>query len=133
MDFKISQKYYAWLTVVLFAFFIFFLSAVPDLRSGLDTTLDIILRKIAHATEFGVLAYFIFLACENCKFPLKKSLVLAAFLALLYALSDEYHQSFVPGREMAVLDFFVDSTGVVLVLFLLWTKKRIINKLARPD
>ncbi|MCX6811103.1 MAG: VanZ family protein, partial [Candidatus Berkelbacteria bacterium] len=90
MKIKISKKYYSWLTVIGFAFFIFFLSAIPDLKSGLDTTLDIILRKIAHATEFGMLNYLIFLALANFKFSIKKSLFFALILAFLYAASDEF-------------------------------------------
>jgi VanZ family protein len=37
----------------------------------------------------------------------------AIALGIAYALSDEIHQSFVPGREGAPLDFAIDSVGVV--------------------
>lgn len=115
----ISKKYYSLITVIGFAFFIFFLSAIPDLKSNLDTTLDIILRKIAHATEFGVLTYLIYLSFIDFKLSAKKSLLLALILAFLYAASDEFHQSFVPGREMALLDFLVDATGASLSFYLI--------------
>jgi len=120
----ISKKYYSSITVIGFAFFIFFLSAIPDLKSGLDTTLDIILRKIAHATEFGVLAYLIFLALANFKLSTKKSLLFALILAFLYAASDEFHQSFVPGREMALIDFLVDATGAILSFYLIFLQQK---------
>jgi VanZ family protein len=122
---KIPKTVVAWLLVVSFAFFIFFLSAIPDLKSSLDEVLDIILRKIAHATEFGLLAYLIFSALEIHKINYKKAIFLASIFALLYALSDEYHQSFVPGREMALVDFLIDATGVLMAFFLLlFSKKR---------
>jgi VanZ family protein len=119
----VSKKYYSLITVIGFAFFIFFLSAIPDLKSGLDTTLDIILRKIAHTTEFGILNYLIFLALANFRLSTKKSLLFALILAFLYVLSDEFHQSFVPGREMAFLDFLVDSTGIALSFYLIWASR----------
>jgi VanZ family protein len=119
----ISKKYYSLITVIGFAFFIFFLSTVPDLKSGLDSTLDIILRKIAHATEFGILNYLIFLALANFKLSAKKSLLFALILAFLYAASDEFHQSFVPGREMAGIDFLVDATGATLSFYLIWISR----------
>lgn len=119
----ISKKYYSLITVIGFAFFIFFLSSISELKSGLDTTLDIILRKIAHATEFGILNYLIFLALINFKILTKKSLLFSLIFTLMYAISDEFHQSFVPGREMAFLDFLVDSTGIALSFYLIWLSR----------
>ena len=42
--------------------------------------------------------------------------VVAITIAVLYGISDEYHQSLVPGRTAAVLDVVVDSTGAVLAV-----------------
>lgn len=50
---------------------------------------------------------------------------LAALLAGLYGLADEYHQSFIPGRNASVYDFLADLTGVLLGvgLLFLWARK----------
>lgn len=101
-----------WLPVIIWAGFIFFLSSIPNLSSGLEKTWDTLLRKIAHLTEYAIL--FILLA-RAMKKPLKFPLI----VAILYAASDEIHQSFVPGRCLSLADFFFDSAGV-LIGYLVW-------------
>ncbi len=96
-----------WLPVICWAGLIFYLSSLPNLKSGLEPLWDTILRKVAHLTEYGIL--FLLLAK-----PMKKSLKWAVFLCFIYALSDEFHQSFVPGRSMALADVCFDSAGVFL-------------------
>ncbi|RKX91784.1 MAG: hypothetical protein DRP84_11070, partial [Spirochaetes bacterium] len=44
----------------------------------------------------------------------KKALFISIFLAVLYGLLDEFHQSFVPGRECSAYDLLVDSIGAVI-------------------
>ena len=83
---------------------IFALSSIPSLGTGLGTW-DLVLRKLAHATEFAILAALLVRAFGD---PWR-----AALVAVLYAISDELHQSFVAGRQGAVLDVVIDSAGVV--------------------
>ncbi len=45
------------------------------------------------------------------------SIILAFALALIYAASDEYHQSFVPGRGARITDVGIDSIGALIGLF----------------
>lgn len=64
------------------------------------------------------------------KFDSKKGW-LAWLLALIYALSDEYHQSFIPGRHPSVMDvIFFDGSGAVIGLSALavWFRARNKNK-----
>ena len=70
---------------------IFALSAQPDLNSGLGGW-DTLLRKLAHMAEFGLL-WWLWLRA------LRGRAVLAAAIALAYAVSDELHQTFVDGRH----------------------------------
>ncbi|MEA2290075.1 MAG: hypothetical protein QOD55_2072, partial [Solirubrobacteraceae bacterium] len=67
---------------------IFFLSAQPDLNSGLGDW-DLVLRKLAHMTVFGVLALLWWRALGT------RSPLPAALITIAYAISDEFHQSFV--------------------------------------
>ena len=48
-----------------------------------------------------------------------KKLAIAALLTVLYAASDEFHQSFVPGRSAVASDVLVDSCGVIVALIAL--------------
>ncbi len=94
-----------WLPVLLWAGLIFALSSVPDLGTGLGGW-DLVLRKIAHAAEYAVLGALLQRALGR---PW-----LAFALGALYAISDEIHQSFVPGRQGSPLDVALDTAGVMV-------------------
>jgi VanZ family protein len=93
-----------WLPVVAWAALIFVFSSIPDLGTGLGGW-DLVLRKLAHAAEFGVLGALLLRATGKAG--------LAILLGVLYAVSDEVHQSFVPGRQGALLDVAIDAAGVL--------------------
>jgi VanZ family protein len=94
-----------WLPPLALMALIFFLSAQPDLNSGLGT-IDLIGRKIVHATEYGLLTFLWWRAL--------KSIPAAAAIAIAYACTDEFHQHFVHGRHASPLDVLIDATGVAL-------------------
>ena len=73
-------------------------------------------RFVAHFSEYALLAalWLWALAPELGR----RALIAAAAISLLYALSDEYHQSFVPGRDADPLDVLVDACGIALALAL---------------
>ena len=100
-----SRVLSAWLPVVAWAGLIFTLSSIPDLGTGLGDW-DLLLRKLAHAAEFAVLGVLFLRAVER---P-----VLAFLLASAYAVSDEIHQIFVPGRLGSPLDVLIDVAGVAV-------------------
>jgi VanZ family protein len=91
---------------------IFLLSAQADLNSGLGGW-DTVLRKLAHMAEFGGLWWLWQRALGR---P-----VAAAAIALAYAASDEWHQSFVAGRVASPLDWAIDATGVAIAIAL-WAR-----------
>jgi VanZ like family len=92
---------------VLLMVVIFFLSAQPSLDSGLGAW-DTILRKGAHMTEFGLLALLWWRALGRPG-P-------AIAIALAYAATDEWHQTFVSGRHGTPTDWLIDATGVALAV-----------------
>ena len=95
---------------------IFFLSAQPDLKTSLGLV-DLILRKIVHAAEFGLL-WFLWLRAFRYRAPWW-----AVAVTLGYAATDEVHQLFVDGRLGSPLDWAIDGIGVA-VAFWLWTRAR---------
>jgi VanZ family protein len=104
-----SRALTLWLPVVLWAGVIFALSSVPSLSSGLGGW-DYLLRKCAHMTEYAVLAFLLARAIGR-EAP--------AFVAgVLYAASDELHQSFVRGRHASPVDVAIDSVGLLIGLAL---------------
>jgi VanZ family protein len=85
---------------------IFALSAQPDLSSGLGTA-DLVLRKCAHMTEYGLLWWL----WRRALGP--GTGATAAAIALLYAATDELHQTFVHGRHGSPIDVGIDGVGVL--------------------
>jgi VanZ family protein len=103
-----------WLPAVVWAAVIFAFSAVPDLGTGLGGW-DLVLRKLAHATEYAILGALLVRASGRAG--------VAFGLGVLYAVSDEVHQSFVTGRHGAPLDVAVDALGVAVGVAL-WQSAR---------
>jgi len=52
------------------------------------------------------------------------SLALAWVLTVLYAMSDEFHQTFVPGRNGNALDVLIDASAAALAALALWLARR---------
>ena len=95
---------------------IFFFSAQADLSTGLGVW-DLAGRKIVHAASFGTLAYLWFWTLRG-RFP--HPMLAAAVISVLYAATDEFHQSFVPSRMASPWDVLIDTVGAALGLFVLW-------------
>lgn len=86
---------------------IFYLSAQPQLGPDLGG-MDIVLRKLAHMIEYGLL----FVLWRRA-LPDHPPWVAAA-VAVAYAVSDEIHQSFVDGRHGTPVDVLIDAAGVAV-------------------
>ena len=103
-------------TGVLFALLwmglIFFLSAQPDLPHPQSGWLDLLFSSAAHMFMFGVLAVLWAWALGQGRY----GWLVALALTLLYALSDEFHQSFVPGRHADPADLVCDALGALVGL-----------------
>jgi VanZ family protein len=84
--------------------------------------LNLMIRKITHVIVFGILAFLLYKTLAAYPF----SYILSWILTVIYAVSDEWHQSFMPGRVAAYKDVLFDSLGAFIALFLLYlfTKKK---------
>ena len=90
---------------------IFFLSAQPDLNSGLGTW-DTIGRKLVHMASYGLL-WWLWYRALGLRNP-----AAAIAITLAYAVSDEYHQTFVEGRHGSPVDVLIDAAGVAVAVAL---------------
>ena len=79
--------------------------------------LTIIVRKLAHFTEYFILGI---LLCNlmNCY---GKKAIYAIVICIIYAISDEVHQYFVPGRDCRIIDVIIDSFGGIVGYFVIKT------------
>jgi len=98
---------------------IFYLSAQPSVGPELPAWT----RIVAHFAEYGVLAALWLWALYPTLGP--RALVVAGVISILYAISDEYHQSFVEGRDSDPLDVIIDAAGVAAALLLAKLGKRL--------
>jgi len=88
---------------------IFFLSSQEKLPTTAGMPPDI--AAIAgHFVAYSVLAIFTRVAIGGLQ-PGRRADVIAIALATLYGISDEFHQSFVPGRDSSVFDVAIDLLG----------------------
>jgi VanZ family protein len=98
---------------------IFSLSGVPGDSIPLPDIVN--LDKVLHAGVYGILAVTVLFALPEQKYlshPWKMSLLVVLF-CLLYGISDEFHQSFIPNRCPSVFDLIAD-TGGGAVAVLIW-------------
>lgn len=91
-----------WLPPIALMGLIFFLSAQPKADMPDWGTMDTFLKKMAHVAVYGLL-YLLLLRAFRGEWPARtaggRGVYLPVFIAILYGASDEWHQSFVPGRR----------------------------------
>ena len=117
------QSLATWLPPLALMAVIFYFSAQPSLDSGLGL-IDQIGRKVIHFAEYALLCFLLWRALETSTNP-RRAVLLAFVLASAYAVTDEYHQSFVEGRHGTPVDWLIDSAGAAAAALWLRTRTRI--------
>ncbi|WP_216831392.1 VanZ family protein [Alkalihalobacterium elongatum] len=128
------KKILPWTAVILWMALIFYLSHQPatvsnDLSTGITEVIVETVEKVAPNMEFDIgafnhlvrknahfIAYFILgilvmNALRYSHLPLLRKVGLALLICILYAISDEVHQIFIPGRSGEVRDVLIDTAG----------------------
>ncbi len=102
------------LPIIIYAGFIYYLSSLPSPLEQIIPEKALIYfdfqRFIYHIIEYGFLSFLLYRAL---KITSKNSQILAILITILYAITDELHQYFVPGRISSVFDVAFDSFGAV--------------------
>jgi len=111
-----------WLPPLLWMAVIFYLSAQPDLPHAPDALLDTLLKKAAHIAEYALL-FLLYLRAWKSGRGADQALRTSLWATGVYALSDELHQAFVPGRHPNWYDVVIDMSGVLLLSWLLRTRR----------
>ncbi len=106
---KTKNYVFAALAIALMAL-IFYVSSSSGFSVGIPSPWD----KLIHASVFGMLAWL-------WRQSGASSLVAFA-LAVLYGVSDEYHQSFTPGRYSDILDLLADATGAAIAAWVIGSR-----------
>jgi VanZ family protein len=138
---KIRDALIRWLPLLLWMGVIFFLSSRSNpyllLPSGVNEKADqtlaqlsrqagighqVVLGEVSHAAAYILLGGLMFRSLRS-HWPARRLGVVAAWAAagsILYALSDETHQLFVPGRAFQLEDLALDLSGILIGLGLFW-------------
>jgi VanZ family protein len=94
---------------------IFYASSIPSAQMPDAGAWDFIVKKGGHMTGYALLAMAFLHAQERFD---RRSVLAALFACSLYALSDEFHQSFVAGRNSTLVDVGIDLAGTGIALWL---------------
>lgn len=132
-----------WLPVILWMGLIFFMSTDtgsaahtsrilepllrwmnPQISRAAIEQAHFLVRKCGHLSEYAVLAVLCWRALMHSRSAKSsdqamKCAIIAFIVSVIYAASDEYHQSFIPTRGPSVRDVMIDSCGSLLGLTVL--------------
>lgn len=115
---------------ILWAGIIFWHSAMPAVQSDAESLgalgwvqrllpfmTNHLLRKAAHVTEFAILGALLAAAAAGLR---RRPYLAPYLLGLIWALGDETHQLYVPGRSGELTDVWIDFAGVILGATMIW-------------
>ena len=113
----IARRLDPWAPPLVLMAVIFVLSAQPDLNSGLGT-IDLVGRKLIHASEYALLTFLWWRALRTVVAP-RTAALLAFAVAVGYAGTDEFHQHFIQGRHGTPVDVGIDAFGAAIAALLI--------------
>jgi VanZ family protein len=110
-----------WIPVLILSFVIFFFSSRPTpVSAGIDWQ-DFLLKKTAHIILYSALFVLVYRSLLNTTDMDRRT---AAWIAIayvaIYGTSDEFHQSFTPGRQPAFRDIIIDTAAGGLAWITIW-------------
>jgi VanZ family protein len=112
-----------WLPPLLVMGLIYVFSAQPSLDSGLGW-IDSVGRKLIHFGEYALLC-FLWWRLLRSTMPSRRAALLAFLISSLYAVTDEFHQSFVDGRHGTPVDWAIDSAGAAAAALAVTARRRV--------
>ncbi len=106
-------------------------NATPEEKVLMDNDYEFYISKVVHVLEYGALTFFLFMAFIMVK---KRYLnyLFSIIISVLFAISDEYHQTFTPDRSARPQDILIDASAeiiCILILELIYT----IYKIVKPN
>jgi len=111
--------------LILYCVFIYWLSDQPSLPTPM---LFMHQDKVMHAGAYFILAFFTVRAFRHRSTSLPILIISSLIFASLYGASDEWHQSFVPGRMSDTHDWLADTLGAVIFLSFYYRYRRHIEQ-----
>jgi VanZ family protein len=104
-----------WIPAIVMMALIFSASSLPATDIPRFGEWDVLVKKSGHAIGYALLGVTYFFALPKSLSNRYKT-VLAILMVVLFALSDEFHQSFVEGRTSSLRDVAIDTAGAAAAL-----------------
>jgi VanZ family protein len=97
----------------------------PNTSPETLAVVHLVTRKIAHFTEYAILGFLAARAFRTSPRPAinQRWFLICVTLVVVYALLDEYHQSFVPSRTASIYDSMIDTAGGLTALIFIGFRK----------
>lgn len=86
--------------------------------------IPLLVRKLAHFTEYFLLYFLVFRVMRLYVGEGKNVLFYSWLICVCYAATDEFHQTFIPGRVGQVMDVGIDALGALAAMLISWAKVR---------
>ncbi len=104
-----------WLPPILWMSLIFMMSTRQSISVSEVTAVNFIFFKSLHIIEYAILFFLLFRAFHTAStVSLQQAFYLSLILSILYGVSDEMHQTFVPTRGGSPRDVIIDTIGILL-------------------
>lgn len=117
-----------WLPTVIWMSVIFAFSDRPAVQASAIDWQDFAVKKTAHFVEYSILTFLLtYSLLKTSRLQLSQAVQTAIVIAVLYAISDETHQAFIPGRGPAVRDVIIDTFGSLTTGFFLYNNPKLDN------
>ena len=117
---RLSLAWLLWLLPVAWMGMMWYLSAQTEIFPQTDSLGKDMLAVAAHFAEYAVLAALLWVALARTTARPRAMLLAVTFYASAsYAVLDELHQAFVPGRTPDMVDIAVDLAGILTAIWLL--------------
>ena len=100
-----------WGPAILLMVVIFLISGTPGSDLPEFGGWDTLAKKGGHLIGYAVLGAAYYYAVNSGRIATRRHFFLAVFMAAIYALTDEWHQKFVPGRNSSLIDVCIDTAG----------------------
>ncbi|MBI4004511.1 VanZ family protein [Candidatus Roizmanbacteria bacterium] len=128
---SVYRWFRAWLPVFLWMIVIYYFSSRQRVAISDVFTINFLLFKTLHVIEYAALYFLLLRGFYLTVYPDKPIQIYryAFIVALLYAVSDEIHQTFVPTREGKIWDIMIDTIGIGIMYTLIKKKFSLFKKI----
>ncbi len=112
---KIKQFIFLWGPVLVWMGIIFAFSSRPRISVSETYIVNFLIFKLLHMIEYAILFLLLARAFGKSMKNRKQAIIYALLFAVLYAISDEIHQTFIPTREGKIRDVLIDALGIAIM------------------